>query len=374
MTVNDKEYRTIRLLGKGKSGYSYLVTNGTANYVVKQIHHEPCFYYQFGNKLEAELQAYAVLRNIGILLPELLEVDFAQERILKEYIAGETVFDLVLREQLQGSQLEQMRSMCKLLYQAKKNIDYFPTNFVVHNFKLYYVDYECNDYMDEWNFENWGEKYWSLTEEFLQYVKEHTRRENDMFEDIYSETDRLIVKPVAIEDYENFVAGYRNCKPAINRFDEVYPDTSFMTVDWFEKLIERRHLEAERDYSYKFEIYRKTDGVIIGFCNIFPHYREDFQYAHIGYCIHNNYWGNGYGSECILALTEIGFNQLGLHRLEAHVNLDNYVSKHVLQKAGYHFECIRKGFICEDGVWTDNEIYYLNKTQEHDAGNKPAFE
>ena len=84
-----------------------------------------------------------------------------------------------------------------------------------------------------------------------------------MFEDIYGETGRLIVKTVALEDYDSFVAGYRNCKPAVNRFDEVNLDTNFMTVDWFEQLMERRPLEGEKDYSYKFEIYKKTDGVIM---------------------------------------------------------------------------------------------------------------
>ena len=44
MTVNDAEYRVVKLLGKGKGGYSYLVTDGTAQYVLKQIHHEPCAY------------------------------------------------------------------------------------------------------------------------------------------------------------------------------------------------------------------------------------------------------------------------------------------------------------------------------------------
>lgn len=28
-------------------------------------------------------------------------------------------------------------------------------------------------YMEEWNFENWGIRYWSKTEEFLKYVQEH---------------------------------------------------------------------------------------------------------------------------------------------------------------------------------------------------------
>ena len=33
--------------------------------------------------------------------------------------------------------------------------------------------YECNEYMEEWNFENWGVKYWSKTKEFLDYVEKH---------------------------------------------------------------------------------------------------------------------------------------------------------------------------------------------------------
>ena len=58
MAVNGREYDILKLLGKGKGGYSYLADDGTRQYVLKQIHHEPCSYYQFGNKLEAELNDY----------------------------------------------------------------------------------------------------------------------------------------------------------------------------------------------------------------------------------------------------------------------------------------------------------------------------
>ena len=94
MTVNDTEYTVLRLLGKGKGGYSYLVTDGEREYVLKQIHHEPCEYYTFGDKLQSELRDYETLRALGIPLPRLLAVDKAQERLLKEYIAGPTVAEL----------------------------------------------------------------------------------------------------------------------------------------------------------------------------------------------------------------------------------------------------------------------------------------
>ena len=170
MCVNEKSYEVIKMLGHGKGGYSYLVTDGTKEYVLKQIHHEPCDYYQFGNKIEAEMKDYERLKEIGIPMPEMYEVDIEKERILKEYIKGDTIFDYVLRDEVKPSFVEQVKEMCRDLYAANTNIDYFPTNFVVQEDKLYYIDYECNDYMEEWNFENWGIKYWSQTKEFLEYV------------------------------------------------------------------------------------------------------------------------------------------------------------------------------------------------------------
>lgn len=146
----------------------------TITYVLKQIHHEPCDYYQFGNKLEAEIRDYKKLKEIGIKMPAMLETDVKNERILKEFIDGDTIYQLVLEDKMKTDYIEQLHKMCALLYAANTNIDYFPTNFVVHNEEIYYVDFECNDYMEEWNFENWGVKYWSKTPEFLQYVKEHS--------------------------------------------------------------------------------------------------------------------------------------------------------------------------------------------------------
>ena len=167
ITLNGKPYTVISLLGRGKGGYSYLVTDGGREYVLKQIHHELCDYYQFGNKLESELRDYERLKKVGIRMPELYEVDIPEERILKEYIAGDTIAALVSRDVVKPAYFAQVREMCGLLYEAGLNIDYYPTNFVVRDELLYYIDYECNSYMDEWNFENWGIHYWRKSQDQL---------------------------------------------------------------------------------------------------------------------------------------------------------------------------------------------------------------
>lgn len=155
LTLNARRFAVLRLLGRGKGGYSYLVTDGAGEYVLKQIHHEPCAYYRFGDKLAAELRDYERLHALALPMPELLEVDFAQERLLKEYIEGETVFELVQSDALPPEYLVQMRELSARVSAAGLNIDYFPTNFVARDGRLFYIDYECNAYTDEWNFENW---------------------------------------------------------------------------------------------------------------------------------------------------------------------------------------------------------------------------
>lgn len=173
ISVNSEEYKIIKLLGKGKGGYSYLAEKDGNKYVLKQIHHEPCSYYTFGNKIEAERNDYQRLLNAGIRIPKMVDIDIENERIVKEYIDGETIFEMVKNDISVLPYLKQIRQMAHTAKSACLNIDYFPTNFVVQNGIIYYIDYECNNYSDEWNFENWGIKYWSKTPEFLEYVAQN---------------------------------------------------------------------------------------------------------------------------------------------------------------------------------------------------------
>lgn len=137
MNINQKEYKIVKLLGHGKGGYSYLAEREGNFYVLKQIHHEPCEYYSFGNKMEAEQNDYNRLLQTGIKIPRMLDIDIANERILKEYIDGPTIYDLVKNDTMKDLYLMQMKEMVKAVYEAGLNIDYFPTNFIVQNEQIF---------------------------------------------------------------------------------------------------------------------------------------------------------------------------------------------------------------------------------------------
>ena len=83
----------------------------------------------------------------------------------KVYIAGPTVAELLKAGRPEPGWLAQVHAMCRLLYPAGLNIDYYPTNFVPRAGVLYYIDYECNAYEEQWDFVHWGAQYWRGAEQ-----------------------------------------------------------------------------------------------------------------------------------------------------------------------------------------------------------------
>ncbi len=167
MKVNDKKYEIIELLGKGKSGYSYLANYENVFYTLKKIHHEPCEYYTFDNKIESELRDYRTLSDLNILMPRLIEVDKEKEIIIKEFIEGKTVLQKITNDEDVSLEIKLVKEIAEHLKNNNINIDYYPSNFILYNKQLYYVDYECNNYMPQYDFDNWGSQYWFKNKDAL---------------------------------------------------------------------------------------------------------------------------------------------------------------------------------------------------------------
>ncbi len=162
-------FRAEKLLGKGKSGYSWLVVSETSRLVLKAIHEEPCHYYSFGDKLASELHAFEKLSPL-IRVPALLESDAEKKYLLKEYVHGPTVAELAAGKKLPEEAFGAMFAMCRKLYAAGINIDYFPANFIWSGQELVYVDYEFNPYAEEWDFNHWGIYYWLNSEGMARFM------------------------------------------------------------------------------------------------------------------------------------------------------------------------------------------------------------
>jgi Acetyltransferases, including N-acetylases of ribosomal proteins len=180
------------------------------------------------------------------------------------------------------------------------------------------------------------------------------------FESIVKETDRLTIRPARIEDYKIILVGLQGQRAQQNIYDEEEMGLAeIYTKTFFGDNVQAMQKQASKDIAYLFRVFKKDDGRYIGGVIIKTILRKNFQWAEVGYWLLNQHWGRAYGAEMLKGAVDIAFNELDFHRVEAHINMDNAVSQKTAARAGMELECIRKGFICEEGIWTDNMIYVI---------------
>ena len=123
----------------------------------------------------------------------------------------------------------------------------------------------------------------------------------------------------------------------------------------FWEMVRSHNREARHGRSFSFMIWHRNNlvgqitmgGVIYG----------AFRGAHIGYWIDKAYANRGFTTQAVGLMTDFGFNELSLHRLEISMRPENAASIKVAEKSGYIFEGTRPRFLHIDGAWRDHLCY-----------------
>ena len=159
--LKKSDFKKHKLLGKGKSGYSWLAFYGSQPVVLKEMHNETVDYYHFSRpKIQLEEDSYRILRTLDIRIPRMLYCCHNERFLVKEYIAGATATETIIKGAISQSVWQYMLSLEQKMRMAGINIDYFPDNFVIDEKNVFYIDYELNPYSSEWDFSNWGIYFW----------------------------------------------------------------------------------------------------------------------------------------------------------------------------------------------------------------------
>jgi [ribosomal protein S5]-alanine N-acetyltransferase len=122
--------------------------------------------------------------------------------------------------------------------------------------------------------------------------------------------------------------------------------------DFFTPEVQRARIEkAEHLYAI---LDREALAGVISLSNVV---RGPLQSASLGYWVDEPRNGLGLATRAVASLAELAFGELGLHRLEAGVLVDNVASRHVLEKNGFTLIGAAPRYLRIAGAWRDHHLF-----------------
>lgn len=147
------------------------------------------------------------------------------------------------------------------------------------------------------------------------------------------ETERLYLRQRLVSDAKDIFT-YASL-PEVT-WPAVFPPAESVAEEenYLENIMPKRWIEQNIPAGYG--ICLKGSNKVIGSVD-FNHRHADDVFE-MGYLLHPDYWGQGIMSEAAHALLEVGFNLVGLHKIEIECYSYNKASQRVAEKLGFTLE------------------------------------
>jgi RimJ/RimL family protein N-acetyltransferase len=146
-------------------------------------------------------------------------------------------------------------------------------------------------------------------------------------------TERLTLREICDDDFEA-IHSYASVKENI-AYMIFGPNSPDDTHAFISRVI-RRAADQPR-VSYDLAVILNETGELIGSCDLAVKSGSRV-YGEVGWLLHRDYWQQGYGPEIGWALLALGFDGLGLHRIIARCDAENYGSYRLMEKIGMRRE------------------------------------
>ena len=91
--------------------------------------------------------------------------------------------------------------------------------------------------------------------------------------------------------------------------------------------------------------------------------KPKYNNAEVWFKLHKDHWAKGYATEALKKILEFGFNDLGLHRIEAGCAVENIGSIKVLEKAGFIKEGRKRQHLPLKTAWSDCFEYGILRSE-----------
>lgn len=147
------------------------------------------------------------------------------------------------------------------------------------------------------------------------------------------ETERLYLRQRLVSDAKDIFA-YASLPEAT--WPAGFPPAKSVAEEenYLENIMPKRWIEQNIPAGYG--ICPKGSNRVIGSVDFNHRHADDV--LEMGYTLHPDYWGQGIMPEAARAILEVGFNLVGLHKIEIECYSYNKASQRVAEKLGFTLE------------------------------------
>jgi [ribosomal protein S5]-alanine N-acetyltransferase len=175
-------------------------------------------------------------------------------------------------------------------------------------------------------------------------------------------TSRLHLRQMRREDGEALFAIKSNLE-VTRQYGQEPHRTLADTLGW----IDRLQAGYERRDTLAWGLTLQGQERLIGAC-MFWNFDTPMLCAEIGYELHPDHGGQGIMTEALSAVLRYGFNELGLHRIEANPLAGNTASSKILLKLGFTYEGNLRQRHFFRGHFEDQLYFGLLSHEQKDSG------
>ncbi|WP_424768437.1 GNAT family N-acetyltransferase [Paenibacillus sp. sgz302251] len=164
-------------------------------------------------------------------------------------------------------------------------------------------------------------------------------------------TERLIIRDFHVDDWQS-VHQYAS-NPSVAKYMIWGPNTEEETKAFIQHTMNMQKPTPRT--GFELAVTLRTNGKLIGGVGIHASDRQ----GEMGYCLHPDYWRQGYASEAAAEMLRFGFRELGLHRIFATCRPDNIGSASVMKKIGMLYEGRLREHMFHKEKWHDSFQYSI---------------
>lgn len=167
----------------------------------------------------------------------------------------------------------------------------------------------------------------------------------------------VTLRPIKISDAATWEDLRRENENWLKEWEATPPLPSLEQAPTFRQVTRRMRSDARRGLCMPFVVeYQKQ---FVGQLNVNNIVYGSLREANFGYWIAQKYANRGIMTTAAALITDYLILTMKLHRVEIAVRPENGPSNALMQKLGFDFEGIRKGFLHINNDWRDHNIYVM---------------